>query len=104
CLGAQVMGATCDFGDRRAVRQLLAAIPAQHPLTGVVHAAGVLDDGVVGSLTPRRVEAGLAPKGDGAWHLHELTQDLDLSLFVLFSSVAGTLGGPGQGNYAAASS
>ncbi len=104
CLGAQVMVATCDFGDRRAVRQLLAAIPAQHPLTGVVHAAGVLDDGVVGSLTPRRVDAVLAPKADGAWHLHELTQDLDLSLFVLFSSVAGTLGGPGQGNYAAASS
>ena len=103
-LGAQVTVAACDAGDRRALQQLLTTIPAQHPLTGVVHAAGVLDDGVVGSLTPRRVDAVLAPKADGAWHLHELTQDLDLPLFVLFSSVAGTLGGPGQGNYAAASS
>jgi acyl carrier protein len=67
-----------------------------------VHAAGVLDDGVIGSLTDERVERVLAPKVDGAWHLHELTAEMDLGAFVLFSSTAGTFGGPGQGSYAAA--
>ncbi|MGY5123584.1 SDR family NAD(P)-dependent oxidoreductase [Streptomyces nigrescens] len=101
-LGAEVTLAACDIADRAAVASLLAAIPAETPLTGVVHTAGVLSDGVIDSLTPERLDHVLRPKVDGAWHLHELTKDLDLSAFVLFSSVSGVFGGPGQANYAAA--
>src|SRR6266536_2078417 len=100
-LGAEVRVAACDVADRDAVAGLLAEITAGRPLSGVVHAAGVLDDGVVGSLTARRLAGVLAPKVDAAWHLHELTRDMGLSAFVVFSSVAGTLGGAGQANYAA---
>jgi pimaricinolide synthase PimS1 len=101
-LGARVTVAACDVSDRAALVALLASIPSDHPLSGVIHTAGVLDDGVIGSLTPARLERVLAPKADAAWHLHELTAQLDLRAFVLFSSAAATLGSPGQGNYAAA--
>ncbi|MEU8774109.1 type I polyketide synthase [Streptomyces sp. NPDC048606] len=101
-LGARVTTAACDVADRSALTALLATIPAEHPLTGVIHAAGVTDDGVVPALTPERVDHVLRPKVDAALHLHELTRDTDLSAFVLFSSVSATLGGAGQANYAAA--
>ncbi len=101
-LGAQVAIVACDVSDRAQLQSLLASVPTEHPLSAVVHTAGVLDDGVIGSLTPERVDRVLAPKVDAAWHLHELTRHLDLRAFVLFSSTSGTVGGPGQGNYAAA--
>ncbi|WTO33881.1 thioester reductase domain-containing protein [Streptomyces achromogenes] len=101
-LGAEVTIAACDAADRDALAGLLATLPADRPLTGVVHLAGVVDDGLVSTLTGDRLSAVLRPKADAAWHLHELTRDLDLSAFVLFSSAAGVIGGPGQGNYAAA--
>ncbi|MFJ4554244.1 SDR family NAD(P)-dependent oxidoreductase, partial [Streptomyces sp. NPDC088817] len=101
-LGTSVTIASCDISERQAVAKLLATVPAEHPLTCVVHTAGVLDDGVVTALTPERMDTVFLPKADGAWHLHELTRGADLASFVLFSSAAGTLGSAGQGNYAAA--
>ena len=101
-LGAQVDLVACDVSDRDQVAALLGSLPAEHPLGAVVHAAGVLDDGVIGLLTAARLDHVLAPKVDGAWHLHELTAELELSAFVLFSSVSATLGSAGQGNYSAA--
>ncbi len=100
-LGADVVLAACDVADRSQLQALLASVPAERPLRGVVHAAVVLDDGVIGSLTPERLDRALAGKADAAWHLHELTEHLELSAFVLFSSLAGVFGGPGQGSYAA---
>ena len=102
--GGQVEVVACDAADREALAKVIADIPVQHPLTGVIHAAGVLDDAVVTSLTPERVDAVLRAKVDAAWNLHELTRDLDVSAFVMFSSIAGLAGASGQANYAAANS
>jgi polyketide synthase 7 len=102
--GASVSVVAADAGDRDAVEKLLAQVPSQYPLRAVFHAAGVLDDAVIGSLTPSRVDTVLRAKVDAAWNLHELTQGLDLSAFVMFSSLSGIVGAPGQGNYAAANS
>ncbi|MEU9559952.1 SDR family NAD(P)-dependent oxidoreductase [Streptomyces fumanus] len=99
---ARVEIAACDVADRARLAALLAGIPAVRPLTAVVHAAGVVEDGVVTSLTPDRLRRVLRPKTDGATHLHRLTADADLALFALYSSAAGVLGGAGQGGYAAA--
>ncbi|MDB1088665.1 SDR family NAD(P)-dependent oxidoreductase [Streptomyces sp. ACA25] len=101
-LGATARFAQCDVTDRAAVDALLAGLPTERPLTAVVHTAGALDDGVVTALTADRLPAVLRPKADAVWHLHEATRDRGLAAFVLFSSVAGTLGTPAQANYAAA--
>ena len=101
-VGAGVQVVSCDVADRGALAGLLAQVPAGCPLTGVIHAAGVVDDGVTGSMSRARVEAVLRPKADAAWHLHELTAGADLEMFVLFSSVAAVFGGAGQGSYVAA--
>ncbi|MGC0421377.1 SDR family NAD(P)-dependent oxidoreductase [Embleya sp. AB8] len=101
-LGAQITITACDAADRTALTKLLDAIPGEHPLTAVIHTAGTLQDAILTGLTADRVDTVLRPKVDAAWHLHELTRGLDLAAFVLYSSAAGTLGNPGQANYAAA--
>ncbi|MFD5272276.1 SDR family NAD(P)-dependent oxidoreductase [Streptomyces sp. NPDC058335] len=101
-LGATVTIEACDAANREELAAVLARVPAAHPLRGVVHTAGVLDDGVLTALTAERLDTVFAPKADAAWHLHELTAGLDLDLFVLFSSGASVFGTAGQGNYAAA--
>ncbi|MFF8966181.1 HAD-IIIC family phosphatase [Streptomyces globisporus] len=100
--GAKVTVQACDAADREQLALALDGIPRDCPLTAVVHAAGVLRDAVVESIDADGLDAVLRPKTDAAWHLHELTAGADLSAFVLFSSLAGVLGGAGQGGYAAA--
>lgn len=100
-LGAESQHVACDVADRAALAAVLADISDEYPLTAVVHLAGVVDDAAVGNLTAEKLTRVLRPKVDGAWHLHELTVDMGLSAFVLFSSIAGTFGTAGQGNYAA---
>jgi NADP-dependent 3-hydroxy acid dehydrogenase YdfG len=99
-LGSEVTIASCDVTDAASVRSLLDAVPAEAPLTAVLHAAGVAAAGRVEALTDDELDRVFAPKVDGAWHLHELTRDLDA--FVLFSSAASTVLAAGQAGYAAA--
>ncbi|WP_431894306.1 type I polyketide synthase [Micromonospora haikouensis] len=100
-LGADVSIVAADLADPDAVADVLSMVDARHPLRAVVHAAGVLDDGVLESMTPDRLAAVLRPKVDAAWNLHRATTGHELTAFVLFSAAAGVFGGPGQGNYAA---
>ena len=101
-LGADVQITACDVADPAALAALLASVPPEHPLTAVVHTAAILADAPVTDLTPDGLHQVLATKTDTAWWLHELTAHLDLAAFVMFSSLAGVLGSPGQANYAAA--
>ena len=101
-LGAHVAITACDTSNPAELAAALDTIAVGHPLTAVLHTAGVLDDAVVTELSPEQLDAVLAAKADAAWHLHRLTADRDLAAFVLFSSAAGILGSPGQANYAAA--
>ena len=101
-LGARVGIAACDVSDRGQVQELLGGIDPEHPLGAVIHCAAVLDDATVRGASTEQIERVFAPKVDGAAHLHELTGESDLTHFVCFSSIAGLLGSPGQGAYAAA--
>ncbi|SCF29375.1 Acyl transferase domain-containing protein [Micromonospora echinospora] len=101
-LGVRVTVAPCDVTDRAQLAALLTNTPEDAPLTAVLHTAAVLDDGIVDTATPARLHTVAAPKCAAAEHLDELTRDLDLDAFVLFSSVAGTTGNAGQGAYGAA--
>jgi acyl transferase domain-containing protein/D-arabinose 1-dehydrogenase-like Zn-dependent alcohol dehydrogenase len=101
-LGVEVAIVACDVTDRGQIRRLLESIPSERPLRAVVHAAGALDDGPIAALTPERLASVMAVKVDAAWHLHELTREMDLDAFVLFSSLTGVIGAPGQANYSAA--
>ncbi|RYP50631.1 hypothetical protein DL768_003913 [Monosporascus sp. mg162] len=101
-LGAKAAVVACDMADFHSIKSVMAMFNENLPLRGVVHAAGAQDNGIVTALTPQRCATAFAPKVDGAWHLHQLTRDLDLDLFVMFSSTFGVMGMPGHGNYAAA--
>jgi epothilone polyketide synthase D len=101
-LGATVTVAATDVADRAALAQVLARIRTERPLRGVIHAAVVLDDGMLAAQTPDRFARVMRPKIAGAYHLDALTRQDDLDFFVLFSSIAGTLGSQGQCAYAAA--
>ena len=101
-LGARVQISAADVADPAQLAALLDSIPTEHRLAAVIHTAGVLDDALISELTEAQLDAVLTAKADAAWHLHQLTVDADLDAFVVFSSAAGVLGAPGQGNYAAA--
>lgn len=101
-LGAEATVVACDAAEAKQLETVMSTFDQARPLRGIVHAAGVLDDGVLSALTPERLETVFAPKLDGAWNLHQLSQDMALDFFIMFSSLSGVMGTPGQGNYAAA--
>ena len=103
-LGSEPEVTRCDVSDREALARLIDSIPPERPLIAVAHAAAALDDGVITALDDERLRRVFEPKLDGALHLHEVTRDLELSEFIMFSSTASRLGNPGQANYAAANS
>ncbi len=100
--GTTVKVARVDVADGHAVSAMLSAIPRDKPLRGVLHAANVLDDGVVVEMTPERMRKVMGPKARGAWNLHELTSGAELDMFVMYGSFAGIVGFTAQSNYAAA--
>jgi acyl transferase domain-containing protein/acyl carrier protein len=101
-LGAELRVEAWDPLDRERLRELIDSIDPAHPLGTVVHAARLLDDGVIESLDRDRLESALRPRAHAAWHLHELTRDLDLSQFLMISCASGVVGSAAQANYAAA--
>ncbi|CAD6592399.1 MAG: hypothetical protein ASARMPRED_006249 [Alectoria sarmentosa] len=101
-LGATATIVACNVGDLNSLKSVMAMFTKERPLRGVIHAAGVVDNGVLSTMTPQRCATTFASKVDGAWNLHQLTRDMDLDLFVMFSSISGVLGMVGLGNYAAA--
>ena len=101
-LGAEATVVACDVADCDQLEALIDSIPGERPLGAVIHSAAVLDNGVVESLDAERLERVMRPKVDAAWHLHRLTERMDISQFLLFSSVAGLIGSAAQANYAAA--
>ncbi|MCM6776661.1 type I polyketide synthase [Nocardia sp. CDC159] len=101
-LGAEVEIVACDVADRAALTRVVADIDGTHPLTAVVHTAGVIEDGLFFTQSRRHIENVFHAKVDAAWNLHEVTSSMNLSAFVLYSSIAGVIGSPGQANYAAA--
>jgi acyl transferase domain-containing protein/acyl-CoA synthetase (AMP-forming)/AMP-acid ligase II/acyl carrier protein len=103
-LGAQVSIVACDVANPVALAAVLDSVAADHPLTAVIHTAGVLDDATLATMTDQQLHRVLAAKADAAWYLHQATAGMSLSAFVLYSSAAGIIGSPGQGNYAAANS
>ncbi|MDT8909781.1 type I polyketide synthase [Amycolatopsis sp. PS_44_ISF1] len=100
--GAEVSVVACDVSERDQVATLLATVPQEHPLSGVVHTAGVSDAGVIGTVLPERLARVFAPKVDAVSHLDELTRGVDLDAFVVYSSVSAVFMGAGSGSYAAA--
>ncbi|RRR70750.1 MAG: SDR family NAD(P)-dependent oxidoreductase, partial [Candidatus Viridilinea halotolerans] len=100
--GATVAVVGADVGEADAVQRLLAHCNALGPLRGIVHAAGMIDDGVLAAQTPTRLAGVMRPKAEGAWHLHRLTTGYELDFFIGFSSLASAIGSSGQSNYAAA--
>ncbi|MGI5282729.1 SDR family NAD(P)-dependent oxidoreductase [Nonomuraea polychroma] len=101
-LGATVTITSCDAADPHALAQTLHTIPDQHPLTAIIHTAGTINDATIPTLTPDQLHDVLRSKADAAWNLHHQTRHHTLDAFVLYSSIAGIIGGRGQANYAAA--
>ena len=103
-LGAKATVVGGDIADPDSLRSIMQIFTSDRPLRGVIHAAGVVDSGILLSLTPQKCVTTFAPKVEGLWNLHQLTKNMDLDLFMMFSSISGIMGLPGLANYAAANS